>query len=239
MARARDARTQDTAGHSAVRHHNAIRWAAVFGGTVLGIATLVVLTALVAAISIGGGVDLGGAISWWLAAVAIISVLVGGFWAGWLSAARGVTSGVINGVTVFGLIVLAALVGGVPGALNAVPGLAEVGGQEGVLQFGQTAQTAAWATFWGLLIGFVAAGLGGAIGGAVSRPGTTADEQLPAASAGGIVPHTHDASEIRGTTPTGPAGGMTTDRHHDQSTERVVVEPDDAARRRGRGRRRR
>lgn len=160
-----------------------IRWGAVFGGAILGIAFLALLTALWLTLAYATEVDvILNNLEWFIGGSAIACLFIAGLVAGWLSGVRGSGSGFFNGVTIWAIMLLLTIGVGVPATLN-------------VLNFGRvtTLDTAAdnwlgtaddmvlWATFLAILGGLVAAGLGGAIGGALARPanaGLTTDATM-------------------------------------------------------------
>ncbi|HUH08365.1 MAG TPA: hypothetical protein VML96_11270, partial [Egibacteraceae bacterium] len=130
---------------------------------------LLLLTALWIAMAYAGGIEaMQDNLAWWTAGSAVVAMFVGGMLAGWLSGVPGAGSGFFNGLAVWALILIASLLIGVPGALQAANlDAITVNGAEVELA---TQGNALWATFFSLLIGALAAGLGGAIGGAVTRP---------------------------------------------------------------------
>jgi hypothetical protein len=162
-----------------------IRWGAVVGGVILGMSLLLLLASLWVAIGFGAGVEaVAENLEWFMAASAVVAMFVGGYLAGWLSGVPGTGPGFFNGLTVWGAILIGSLAVGVPGALSAINiDPATLTGAQADLQ-GQ----ALWAPFVSLLIGALAAGLGGVLGGATTRPAaayttpvvteTTADREI-------------------------------------------------------------
>jgi hypothetical protein len=149
-----------------------IRWGAVFGGAVLGIAFLVLLTSLWIALAHAAGVDeIRLNLEWYIGLSAIGCLFIAGLLAGWLSGVQGAGSGFFNGVTIWGLIVLLTIPIGLPAMLNVfnLGRIAEFDATTGGL-LGTADDTVLWATFLSILGGLVASGLGGAIGGATTRP---------------------------------------------------------------------
>jgi hypothetical protein len=149
-----------------------IRWGAVFGGAVLGIAFLVLLTSLWFALAHAAGVDeIRNNLEWYIGMSAIGCLFVAGLLAGWLSGVNGAGSGFFNGVTIWGLMVLVTVAIGVPAVLNVLNlgRIAEFDATTGGL-LATTDDTVLWATFLSIVGGLLAAGIGGAIGGAVTRP---------------------------------------------------------------------
>lgn len=153
-----------------------IRWGAVFGGVVLGFSLLVLLSTLWVAMASGTNAveAVRTNLRWFIAASAIVAMFVGGLIAGWLSGVPRVSAGTFNGLTVWGLLVVATLGIGVPSALAAIgfdPNA--VTPDQATAQVGANAD-ALWATLIALVIGAISAGLGGAAGGAMTTPaGTT------------------------------------------------------------------
>lgn len=145
-----------------------IQWRAVFAGAVLGLATMILLTALWVAAGFGSQVEaVRTNIDWFLAGSAILAVLIGGFLAGWLAGIRGWGIGLMHGLTVWALVLVSAVVIGLP----SVAGVLQVDVLQSLEASGTTVpRSAGWTTFWSLLIGFGAAGLGGVLGGGLVRP---------------------------------------------------------------------
>ena len=135
-----------------------IRWGAVFGGAVIGVGFMALLSSLWLAIAYQSDVTyVARTLSWWIGGTAITALFLAGLLAGWLSGVRGPGAGWLDGLTVWGLTVIAVLSVSVPGALRLLNVATGLSG--GTL----------WAGFWSLLIGGVAATIGGAIGGLLPR----------------------------------------------------------------------
>jgi hypothetical protein len=148
-----------------------IRWGAVFGGAVIGIALLALLTTLWFALAFGSGMEqIRANLEWYVGISAIACLFVAGLLAGWLSGVNGVGSGFFNGVTIWALMLIIVLSVGIPAVLN-VLNLGRVEtidvGTGGLLA---TGEDVLWATFLSILGGLVACGLGGMIGGALTSP---------------------------------------------------------------------
>lgn len=148
-----------------------IRWGAVFGGAVIGIALLALLTTLWFALAFGSGIEqIRGNLEWYVGGSAIACLFVAGLLAGWLSGVNGAGSGFFNGVTIWALMLIIVLSVGIPAVLN-VLNLGRVTALEvdtgGLLASGEDVL---WATFLSILGGLVACGLGGMIGGALTSP---------------------------------------------------------------------
>ena len=152
-----------------------IRWGAIFGGLVLGLAIVLLFTTLWFALAYGSEVDVVARnLDWFIGGTAIAALFVAGILTGYLAGVRGAGTGMLHAFTLWGLLLVLAITVGIPSLLNLfnLGRIAtEVTAGTALLQPG--ADTAMWATFWTVLGGFVAAGLGGAIGGAMS-PGRDA-----------------------------------------------------------------
>lgn len=168
----RDERTKDVAmAPVASASPQRIRWGAVFAGTVLGLALLALLTTLWLALGFNSGVDdVRSNIEWFIGGTAVACLFIGALLAGWLSGVRGAGSGFVNGITMWGLIFLVSLAVGLPSIFN-VFNLGRVSSiAEGTTLLDASVDGALWASFWTIFGGFVAAGLGGLIGGAITKP---------------------------------------------------------------------
>ena len=149
-----------------------IRWGAVFGGAVLGIALLAALTTLWFALAYGSEVDeIRVNLEWYVGISAVGCLFIAGLLAGWLSGVHGAGSGFFNGVTIWALMLLLTISVGVPAVLN-VLNLGRVTPIDtstfSLLDPG--ADNVLWASFAAIVGGLIASGLGGAIGGAMARP---------------------------------------------------------------------
>ena len=148
-----------------------VRWGAVFAGVVLGLALLALLTTLWFALAYNSGVDtIRDNLEWFVGGTAVAALFVGGLLAGWLSGVRGPGSGFFNGITMWGLILIVAVAVGLPAIFNVlnlgrVTSITDEGGL-----LGTGVDETLWASFWTILGGFLASGLGGLIGGAVTMP---------------------------------------------------------------------
>jgi hypothetical protein len=147
-----------------------VRWGAVFAGVVLGLALLALLTTLWFALAYNSGVDVvRDNLEWFIGGTAVAALFIGGLLAGWLSGVRGPGSGFFNGITMWGLILIVAVAVGLPAVFN-ILNLGPVASiDEGGL-IGTGVDDTLWATFLTILGGFLASGLGGLIGGAVTMP---------------------------------------------------------------------
>jgi peptidoglycan/LPS O-acetylase OafA/YrhL len=133
----------------------------MFAGVVLGTALLALLTTLWFALAFNSGVDsIRVNLEWYVGITAIVSLLIGGLLAGWLSGVRGAGAGFFNGLTVWGLILIVALAVGIPAIFN-VFNLGRVSAiTDGTGLTGSGVDTALWVSFWTILGGFLAWGSG-------------------------------------------------------------------------------
>jgi hypothetical protein len=147
-----------------------IRWSAVVAGLVLGLALLALLSSLWLALAFGSELDeVSGNLEWFVGGSGIVALFVGAILTGYLSGVRGVGTGMLHGFTLWGALLILTLTIGIPSVLNVFTfGRITSEATNGLLASGG-ADTALWAGFWTILGGFVAAGLGGAIGGGMSR----------------------------------------------------------------------
>lgn len=155
-----------------------LRWGAVLAAAVIAIALLTVLSTLWGALAYGTGLTLvEDNLSWFVGASAIVATFIGGLVAGWMSGVPGAGVGALHGLTVWALILVASMV-------LAVPGLVGTLGRVAVTPQVDTQATgdALWVTFLALLVGGLAAVLGGAIGGLLTRPAAV------------LAPHTHETA---------------------------------------------
>ncbi|HZD70224.1 MAG TPA: TIGR04086 family membrane protein [Actinomycetes bacterium] len=149
-----------------------IRWGAVFGGGVIGAGFMALLSALWLAIAYQSDVTyFAQTLSWWIGGTAIAALFVAGLLAGWLAGVRGPAAGWLDGLTVWGLTVIAVLSVSVPGALRLFNVTVRLTG------------ATLWAGFWSLLIGGVAATIGGVLGGVLPRRTASA---MAGGAAGGV-----------------------------------------------------
>ena len=170
----------DAARQGASIAPNLVRWGAVFSGTVIALGFFALVSTLWLGIAYQDADASGwisGNLAWFIAGTAIVSLFLAGLLAGALSGVRGTAAGAVNGMTAWGLLFVASLLTVVP-SLAAITnslgaGLAagtnEIGSALGQTGGGLTAASGVWATFWSLLIGAVAAAVGGMLGGKVKR----------------------------------------------------------------------
>jgi hypothetical protein len=147
-----------------------IRWSAIVGGLVLGLAALALLSSLWLALAYGSDMQpIMDNIEWFVGGSGVVALFVAGMLTGYLSGVRGVGTGMLHGFTLWGALLILTLTVGIPSILNVFSlGQVTSATADGLLTTGR-AGTALWAGFWTILGGFVAAGIGGALGGAMSR----------------------------------------------------------------------
>ena len=146
-----------------------LRWSAIFGGLLLGLALLLVLSALWLALAFGSNVGVvADHIAWFVGGSAILSLFVAGILTGYLSGVRGAGTGMLHGFALWALLIVATITVGIPSVLNLF-GLRQIADQTIGRPIGAVQVSALWVSFWTLVAGFVAAGLGGTIGGLATR----------------------------------------------------------------------
>ena len=144
-----------------------IQWRAVFGGVVIGLAIMLMLTSLWLALGLGSGMEnVTANLDWYLAGSGIFAMLFAGYLAGWLSGIRGFSAGLVNGMAVWALVLIGGLLIATP--VLGVLGFQQTATIEGAAQ-ATIATQAVWPVFWSLVIGFGAAVLGGFLGGISPR----------------------------------------------------------------------
>jgi hypothetical protein len=147
-----------------------IRWGAIFGGAVLGLGLLTLLTAFWFALAYGSKISgVRNNLEWYVGISAIVSLFVAGYLAGWLSSTRGWGAGMINGLSIWGLLVIATVGVGVPTLLNVFNVGSAAASSAGTLRAFGVSNAPLCATFWSMLGALAAAALGGAVGGATPR----------------------------------------------------------------------
>ncbi|AYY11791.1 hypothetical protein EF847_02700 [Actinobacteria bacterium YIM 96077] len=143
-----------------------IRWGAVIAGTVIGLAVMVLLSTLWVAWGEGGDVSsIADNLHWYAFASAVVALLIAGILAGGLSGIPGPGAGLLHGITVWGITLVVAAIFPIPQTLRLFDTF--------TTPLPQIGDEAMWATFWSLLIGLAAAGVGGIIGGALAGPDET------------------------------------------------------------------
>lgn len=143
-----------------LRGRSFVAWGAIFAGALVGVAVMALWNSMWFAFSVGPGTNwVATNLGWFVGGTAIFSMLLAGFLAGWWAGGRGPVSGLVHGLTEWGLVTVAAVVA-VPGLVGVVGGIA-----------GTAAGAAFWTAFWSLLVGLGAALLGGLLGGSLPAPG--------------------------------------------------------------------
>ena len=153
-----------------------LKWSAVFGGLVLGMAMLLLASALWLALAFGSDMtEIEANLEWYIGGSAVVSLFVAGIATGYFSGVRGAWTGMLHGFTLWALLIVVTITVGIPSVLN-VFGLQQIADQ--ATTTGTLIDTgnegALWVTVWTIVGGFVAAGLGGMIGGAATRTGRRA-----------------------------------------------------------------
>jgi len=146
-----------------------IRWSAIVTGAVWGLAIMAVLTSLWLALAFPSGIDVvRDELEWFLAGSGAFALFVAGLLAGILTDNRGPGSGWLHGMTAWGTLLIATLVFGVP-SIFGIFSEGQLRTIDGGDLIGSGASDAMWATFITLVVGAVAAAIGGLIGGAPRR----------------------------------------------------------------------
>jgi hypothetical protein len=142
-----------------------INWRAVFGGAVIGIGILTLLSALWLAMAFPSNVSfVGDNLRWFLAGTGIFALFVAGYLAGVISGARGLGAGLIQALTLWAVVVIASVAVAIPAALR-ILNVNVVTAPSGIGLTGSPL----WTGFWSMLIALGACMLGGVLGGATPR----------------------------------------------------------------------
>jgi hypothetical protein len=159
-------RTQDIIEDRSESASSLIRWGPVFAGAVIGLGLAVTASALWFALAFDRGTaSFRNYLDWWLAGTAIGGTLVGAFIAAFASARRGPGSGLLEGLTLWGVLVLVLLTVGTSAA--AIFGTTFNVTVRGISYTITT--TSYWSVFWTLVIAFGASAFGGILGGSIPR----------------------------------------------------------------------
>jgi len=151
-----------------------IRWSAIVTGAVWGLAIMAVLTSLWLALAFPSGIDVvRDELEWFLAGSGAFALFVAGLLAGILTDNRGPGSGWLHGMTAWGTLLIATLVFGVP-SIFGIFSEGQLRTIDGGDLIGSGASDAMWATFITLVVGAVAAAIGGLIG---NRIGAGMDDE--------------------------------------------------------------
>jgi hypothetical protein len=146
-----------------------VRWGAIVAGAVWGLAIMTVLSALWLAVAFPSDVGfVRDNLEWFIAGSGGFSLFVAGLLAGLLTDNRGPGSGWLHGMTAWGVLVIGAIVFGLPSifGLFGTSELRAIGSSD---LLGPGGNDALWASFLTLVVGAVAAAFGGLIGGAPRR----------------------------------------------------------------------
>jgi hypothetical protein len=149
-----------------------LKWSAVFGGLVLGLALLMVLSTLWLALGYGSEIaTIRDNLGWFVGISAIVSLFVAGILTGYLSGVRGAGPGLLHGLTLWGLLMLVSVTVGIPALLNVfgLNQLVSTGAATANTLTNTSSDGTLWVSFWTLLGGFIAAGIGGMIGASFTR----------------------------------------------------------------------
>lgn len=142
-----------------------INWRSVFGGAVIGIGILILVSALWLALGFQSDVDVvRDNLEWFLGGTAIFALFVAGYTAGVSSGARGVGAGLAQGFTLWSVVTIVTLAVGIPTVFRALNiDEARVGLETDPI----------WAGFWTMAIALGACLFGGLLGGATPRRSQT------------------------------------------------------------------
>jgi hypothetical protein len=153
-------------GEEARRALPLVRWSGVFSGSIIGLAVFALFDALWLALAYSSHVAaFYQYLDWWIAGTAIAVMAVAGYIAGVSSSTRGPLPGWMNGMTTWGLLLLAVLLFALPVVgFKSATGNLFVGGHSYVVTF-----VSYWTAFWAVLIGYGAAACGGIAGGLLPR----------------------------------------------------------------------
>jgi hypothetical protein len=144
-----------------------VRWQAVLSGAAVGLAVFFILSALWFALAGTARTGFFGKnLAWFALADALVAALVAGYIGGYVLSIRGRTPGMLTGLTVWGVIMFAALIVNTPQLTTVFD--ANTTGNAAAARVLTHSQL--WATFGAFLGGFVLAGLAGGVGG--GSPGT-------------------------------------------------------------------
>ncbi len=158
-----------------------VRWQAVLSGAAVGLAVFFILSALWFALAGTSRTDFFGKnLAWFALADALVAALVAGYIGGYVLSIRGRTPGMLTGLTVWGVIMFAALVVGTPELTTVFN--ANTTGNAAAAHLLTHSQL--WATFGAFFGGFVLAGFAGGVGGGspgarASRQGQQTEEPVP------------------------------------------------------------
>ncbi len=146
-----------------------VRWGAVVAGAAISVGLMILLSALWLALAFGSEVDsVADNLDWLMAATAVAALFVGGYVAGRWSGVPGAGPGVIQGFTLWAVVVITSLAVGIPSVLN-VLNVGRIATQvDGTGAIAQGVDTTLWASFIAMAAALVASVLGGMVGGAAA-----------------------------------------------------------------------
>jgi hypothetical protein len=157
-----------------------INWRAIFGGAVIGIGMLVLLSTLWLALAFPSNVTwVNDNLKWFLGGTAIFALFVAGYAAGVSSGARGLGAGMAQAFTLWSLVLIASIAIAIPvmRVLNITFAATDLSvgatGATGTVLNGGPVSGPLWTIFWSMLIALGAAVVGGMLGGATPRRAVT------------------------------------------------------------------
>jgi hypothetical protein len=159
-----------------------ISWGAIFGGAILGLALLALMSSLWFALGFGSEVnEVRENLEWFVGVSAVVCLFVAGIITGYLAGVRSAAAGLLNALALWAVLLVLTLSVGIPAVLN-VFSLGRVATEvdqatsDSLISAG--ADAAMWASFWTILGAALAAGLGGMLGGAMIRGGRSTDRTV-------------------------------------------------------------
>ena len=208
-----------------------VRWGAVVAGAAIAVGLMILVSALWLALAFESNVTfVADELEWFTAGTAVVALFVGGYVAGRWSGVPGAGPGLVQGLTMWALVLIASLAIGIPSILN-VLAIGRVATRvTGTGAIAEGVATTLWASFIAMAAALVASLLGGMLGGG-SAPDEIVDVRdepsEPSAAdreswAGEGSTHSHDDGRVVHSHP-----GDSVPHRHDEST------PDPARRERG------
>ena len=139
-----DVGTGTPSGRAVASGRSWVSWGAVFSGALIGMAVMTLLALFWFAIAAGEQNWVGNNIGWFIGGSAIVATFLAGVFAGWLGSRRGPAIGMVQGLTLWGLLTFAfvVVVPGLAATLQSLVRTEMTGGGEDWL----------WASFWTILI---------------------------------------------------------------------------------------
>jgi len=146
-----------------------VRWGAVIAGGAIAVGLMILVSALWLALAYGSEVSsIANNLEWFTAITAVAALFVGGYIAGRWSGVPGAGPGVIQGFTLWAVVLITSLAVGIPSILN-VLNVGRVATQvDGGGAIAQGVDTTLWASFLAMALALAASVLGGMIGGAAA-----------------------------------------------------------------------